>query len=265
MTLPRLAEVVTQTFRSFTSSTISERLFGNSLEDWWQEYTQTLEESAYTGKVQTAFFITTFAAMGRLSKIDGRIHESEISLASKVMDHLKLDAEQKKLAIRLFNEGKQSDFNLDTVLNRFYRICNHRVSVIQVFIEIQLQTAFADGAMNEKEESLLKRMCKRLDVSQSIYKRIERRVRKNKFGSEQSHHIQPVTPMSLSQACAVLGVSRWAKKDDIKQAYRRLLSQCHPDKLIAQGATEDELEEATDKVQEIKRAYEIVSKAKKIR
>ena len=43
------------------------------------------------------------------------------------------------------------------------------------------------------------------------------------------------------------------------------MSQSHPDKLIAQGATDDELEEATDKVQEIKRAYEIVSKAKKIR
>jgi DnaJ like chaperone protein len=262
--MPRLAEVVTQTFRSFSPGSLSDRLFGNTIEDWWHEYAQTLEATAYTGKVQTAFFITTFAAMGRISKIDGRIHESEIGLANKVMDHLKLDASQKKLAIRLFNEGKQSDFNLDTVLNRFHRLCGHRVSVIQVFIEIQLQTAFADGAMNEKEESLLKSMCKRLDISDIIYKRIERRVRKNKYG-DQAPHVQPPRPMSLSEACTVLDISRWAKKEDIKKAYRRLLSQFHPDKLIAQHATEDELEEATDKVQEVKRAYDIVSRAKKIR
>lgn len=263
--MPRLAEVVTQTFRSFTPEALSERLFGDSLDDWWQENTQILEASSYTGAVQSAFFITTFAAMGRLAKIDGRVQESEITLASKVMDHLKLNADQKRLAIRLFNEGKQSDFNLDTVLNRFYRQCKHRVSVIQIFIEIQLQTAFADGAINQQEETLLQRMCKRLEVSESIYTRIERRVRKKNLTGEKIPQVKSAKPMSLSAACSLLGVSRWASKEDIKQAYRKLMSQYHPDKLIAQGVAEDELEEATEKVQDIKRAYEIVCKAKKIR
>ena len=63
----------------------------------------------------------------------------------------------------------------------------------------------------------------------------------------------------------ILKVNQNASDTEIKKAYRRLMSQSHPDKLISQGATEDELEEATDKVQEIQRAYEIVSKSKKIR
>lgn len=263
--MPRLAKVVSQTIRSLNPEALTERLFGDRLENWWHEYDQLLEESSYKGGVQTAFFITTFAAMGRLAKIDGRIHEAEINLASKVMQHLKLDTEQKKLAIRLFNDGKQSDFNLDVVLNRFYRQCKHRVSVLQIFIEIQLQTAFADGAINEKEQALLKKMCKRLDVSESIFNRIERRVRKKNLTGETIPRANPPKAMSLSKACSMLEVSRWSSKEDIKKAYRRLMGKYHPDRMIARGAPEDELEEATEFVQDIKRAYEIVSKAKKIR
>jgi len=263
--VPRLAEVVSQTIRSLNPEALTERLFGDRLESWWQEHTRLLEESAYQGGVQTAFFITTFAAMGRLAKIDGRIKESEINLAAKVMDHLKLDTAQKKLAIRLFNDGKQSDFNLDIVLNRFYRQCKHRVSVLQIFIEIQLQTAFADGALNDKEQTLLKKMCKRLDVSESIFNRIERRVRKKNLTGEVIPRVKPAKAMSLSRACTLLNVSRWSSREDIKKAYRRLMGQYHPDKMIARGVAEDEMEEATEFVQDIKRAYEIVSKAKKIR
>ncbi|MCW9013589.1 MAG: co-chaperone DjlA [Gammaproteobacteria bacterium] len=262
--MARFAEVVTQTFRSFTPEALSERLFGDSLDDWWQEYVTTLEKSDYTGQVQTAFFITTFAAMGRLAKVDGRIHEKEIALANSVMDHLKLDPGQKRLAIRLFNEGKQSDFNLDTVLNRFFRLCRHRVSVLQIFIEIQLQAAFADGALTEKEETLLSRMCKRLDVSHSIYGRIERRVRTDKLGQNYQPATRRQQPMSLADACELLNVTRWTSRQDIKQAYRRKMSQHHPDKMLANGAPQADVDAATEMVQEIKQAYEILCKAKKI-
>lgn len=263
--MARLAEVVTQTFRSFTADALSARLFGDSLDSWWQEYTGDLENSSYSGQVQTAFFITTFAAMGRLSKIDGPVCKAEINLAGSVMDHLKLTVEQRKLAIRLFNEGKQSDFNLDTVLNRFYRLCQHRVSVLQVFIEIQLQLAYSDGALNAKEESMLQRMSKRLGIISSIYNRIERRVRNNHSSGVSLGQKATPKAMSLSDACELLGVSRWTGKEDIKQAYRRMMSQYHPDKMIARKATDDELEQATEVVQDIKRAYEIIRKAKKIR
>ena len=264
--MPRLSQVVSQTIRSLNPEALTERFFGDRLEGWWQEYARLLKESAYQGgNVQSAFFIATFSAMGRMAKVDGRIHESEINLASRVMDHLKLDATQRRLAIRLFNDGKQSDFNLDVVLSRFYRHCQHRVSVLQIFIEIQLQTAFSDGATNDKEKALLKRMCKRLDVSESIFNRIVRRVRKNNFTGEAMPQVKPAKAMSLSKAYSLLEVSRWASKDDVKKAYRRLLSQHHPDKIIAKGATEDELEDATYLIQDIKRAYEIVSRSKKIR
>ena len=260
--MAKLAEVVTQTFRTITPDAISERLFKDPLDSWWQEHRETLLESHYTGEVQIAFFIASFTAMGKVAKVDGRIQESEVALASSVMEHMKLDADQKRLAIRLFNEGKRSDFNLDLVLNRFHRLCRHRASVLQVFMEIQCQMAYADGRMVEKERVLLKRIGKRIDISESIYLRIERRVRNESSRVSQPSETQK--PMSLSSACQLLGVSRWTPRQEIKQAYRRLVSQVHPDKLHARGASAIELAEATQKMQSIKQAYEVVLRSRKI-
>lgn len=258
--MPRLAEVMTQTFRSFTPEAITERL-SRHLDSWWQEYSHSLQDTAYAGTVQTAFFIATFSSMGRLAKVDGRIQESEINMAGSIMDSLKLTVDQKKLAIRLFNEGKQSDFNLDMVLSRFVRLARHRVSVLQIFMEIQLRMALADNAINDIERDLLQRMCKRLDISKAIFQRIERRVDRNADAAPKE---TASVPMSLTDACVLLQVSRRANENEIKQSYRRLLNQYHPDKMLARGSSEQEIRLGTQKVHDIKNAYEIIRKAKKL-
>jgi len=263
--LPRLADVVTQTFRSISPDALSERLFRDPLEHWWKDYQQRLENTGYEGPVQMAFFIATFAAMGHVAKCDGRVKDVEIELATQVMDHLKLDAAQKRLAVRLFNEGKYSDFALDTLIWRFNRQCRHRVSVLQVFIEIQLQMAYADNSINQRETRLIKHMCKRLDVSDSIYTRIERRVRAEKKARHQPVGSATTKVFSLADAYELLGISRWANQEQIKQAYRRMMNQYHPDKLLARGASDVEVIEAQDITQDIKRAYELLVKSSRLR
>jgi len=263
--LPRLADVVSQTIRSISPEALSERLFKDPLARWWQTYQQKLKSSGYDGEVQGAFFIASFAAMGHVAKCDGRIKGVEIELATQVMDHLKLNAEQKQLAIRLFNEGKHEDFTLDTLLWRFKRQCGHRVSVVQVFVEIQLKMAYADASLNEKEIKIIKRMCKRLDVSESIYTRIERRVRAEKKAANQPLTSGPKKVFSLVDAYDMLGLTRWANQDQIKQAYRRMMSQFHPDKMVARGASDVEVIEAHDIVHDIQCAYEVLLKSKRMR
>ncbi len=260
--MTRLADVVTKTFRSITPDALSERIFKDPLARWWPTYQQKLEASGYDGAVQAGFFIASFAAMGHIAKCDGRVKSVEIELATQVMDHLKLSAEQKQLAIRLFNEGKHRDFALDTLLWRFKRECGHRVSVLQVFIEIQLKMAYADASLNEKEIKIIKSMCKRLDVSESIYTRIERRVRAEKKVANQPLASAPKKIISLADAYEILGINRWADQGQIKQAYRRMLAKFHPDKLVARGAPEVEVIEAHDIVHDIKYAYEMLVKVK---
>ena len=67
---------------------------------------------------------------------------------------------------------------------------------------------------------------------------------------------------SLADAYTALGTTESASDRDVKQAYRRLMSQYHPDKLIAEGMPEDMVKMATERTQEVQNAWEQVRKAR---
>jgi DnaJ like chaperone protein len=60
----------------------------------------------------------------------------------------------------------------------------------------------------------------------------------------------------------VLGVAEKATDAEVKRAYRRLLSQHHPDKLVSKGLPEEMMKLAAQKTHEIRQAYEIVTEAR---
>ena len=128
-------------------------------------------------RVQTAFFTATFSVMGSVAKADGRVSSEEIRMAESVMAQMSLDAAMRKTAISLFHQGKSADFDLDAVLEQFSRECHGRRTLIGMFIEIQLQAAYADGRLDAAEERLLREICSRLGVSEFEYRRLERMVR----------------------------------------------------------------------------------------
>ena len=64
----------------------------------------------------------------------------------------------------------------------------------------------------------------------------------------------------LKNAYAALGVSETDSDKALKSAYRKLMSQNHPDKLIARGVPEDMIKIATEKAQDISGAYDLIRK-----
>jgi DnaJ like chaperone protein len=67
---------------------------------------------------------------------------------------------------------------------------------------------------------------------------------------------------SLEDAYSALGVDRTIGDKELKRAYRKLMSQNHPDKLIAKGVPEDMIKLATARAQEIQAAYEMIKKTR---
>lgn len=216
-------------------------------------------------RVQTVFFTTTFSVMGHLAKADGRVSPDEIRLAEAVMSQMSLTQEMRQTAIRLFNEGKASDFPLDDVIEQFRQECHRRQTLIQMFMEIQIQAAFADGQMDRQEEAVLLHICHLLRISEFTYRLLVQRVRAEAhFTGAGAGRRAPSQPrgLSLEDAYAILNVSASATDNEVKRAYRRLISQHHPDKLVSKGLPEEMMKVAAKKTDEIKKAYERIKEAR---
>ena len=219
------------------------------------------EESLEPGeqeRVQTAFFTTTFSIMGHLAKVDGSVSRTEIDVAEAVMAKMDLDAEMRRTAIRLFNQGKQTDFPLNEVLEQFRLECHRRSILTQMFIEILLQAAYADGAMNPAEERLLLHICRQMGISEFLFRQLERMIQAERhFSGRTGRRAEAVSPgPALKDAYAILNIPPSASDAEVKRAYRRQTNLHHPDKLVAKGLPEEMMKIAAEKTHEIRQAYE---------
>lgn len=215
-------------------------------------------------RVQTAFFTASFAVMGHIAKADGKVSRDEITLAETVMDHMRLSPEMRKTAIRLFHEGKAEDFDLDAVLEQFRRECHRRRHLLQMFLEIQLHAAYADGSIDAAERRILDRIRERLGFSRHAFEHLENLVKSARTftGAGAGPGAAPPSRDRLAEAYKVLDVAEEASDAEVKKAYRRLMNQHHPDKLVAKGLPEEMIEMATEKSQEIRAAYDTVMESR---
>ena len=215
-----------------------------------------------TERVQAVFFTATFSIMGYLAKADGRVSEQEIHTARHVMSQMRLSEEQKAAAMHLFNEGKQADFPFEDVLEQFRRECARRTNLLQMFLEIMISTAMADGVLHANEQKLLYQISDHLHYPRKFFDRLLSMVQ----GQQQyAHSAQGAGRVSLDDAYAVLGVDKSATDAEIKKAYRRLMNQHHPDKLVSKGLPEEMMTIAKEKTQEIKAAYEDIKQSRGMR
>jgi DnaJ like chaperone protein len=210
---------------------------------------------------QRAFFTATFSVMGHIAKADGRVSENEIQTVRAFMAHMNLDTQQQHAAIELFNRGKEPDFNLDETLARFRAECRGRFDLLSMFVEFQLHVALADGPMHPAERQVFARMCAVLGFSEFQLRRLEAFIlaRRGFHGQGQA---APSRVDDLAAAYQTLGVAPSAKDAEVKTAYRRLMKENHPDKLVARGLPEAMLKLAEEKVQQINVAYEAIKESR---
>ena len=214
-------------------------------------------------RTQAAFFTATFSVMGHIAKADGQVSKQEIQMAEQVFMQMKFDANQRAAAIELFNQGRRDDFDLDGVLDQLRRECGRKITLIQMFMQIQLQAAYADGRKDPAEEEILVKICNRLGYPVAMLAQLEALL----FAQQRQYSntgYQHPTQSDLDNAYAVLGVKENISDGEVKKAYRRLMAQNHPDKLISKGLPEEMIEVATEKSKQIQKAYDLIKKSRKL-
>lgn len=207
------------------------------------------------GGVHPAFFTATFQVMGCVAVVDDPLNRREFAAVRNAMVQMGLNSAQERLAIELLHEGMQPDFDLDTTLRHFCGEFRRCYKAIQLFIEIQLAVAYADGRPNAAERELLLYICDRLQFPRFHFDLLD-----DTFYTRYGGRIP--SRSSITGAYAVLGLKASATELEIKSAYRRLLNRHHPDKLIARQASEEALKVATERTWRIMAAYERIRTAR---
>ncbi len=234
--------------------------FGHNFDRGMRSLGDTDRQGGAQDRIQAAFFTATFSVMGYIAKADGKVTQDEIKLAESVMHHLGLPAEMRKSARKLFNEGKSRNFPIDEVLDQFRQESKRRTTLIQMFLEIQLQAAYADGIMHPAEKKVLTHICGRLGVPLAQLDRLEEMLKAG-FGRAGYQPAQS-KQTSIEDAYAMLALDKSVSDSELKKAYRRLMSQHHPDKLVSRGLPDEMIADATEKTQQIKSAYDTIREAR---
>ena len=196
-----------------------------------------------------------FGLAGAIAKSDGRVSEPEIAATEKLIARLQLSPVQRGEAIARFKEGKRQDFSLDPAIADLRAWCRGRRDRAYILLDLLLEIVFAEGALTPEKLAIVRRLCAALGVHEQELAALAA-MRGYGFGyggGYRQSQPPPGTPPG-KDPYAVLGLSRDASEREIKTAYRRLISQHHPDKL---GDVPDELRRrAGERAREINIAYE---------
>ena len=209
---------------------------------------------------QTVFLETMFISMGKLAKADGQISAGEIAHAEAFMQQLGMTADHRMRAIDLFKQGAAPAFDIGPTYDRFMAICGHTSQLRQVLLVYLIVMALTDGHFHPEEEVLLGNIASRLGYDDAAFKHLVDMV------LNQSHFRagKPDTAAALDDAYKALGVTKENTDQEIKRAYRKLMSQYHPDKLIGQGLPKDMIDVATEQAKEIQLAHDLIQKTRNI-
>lgn len=207
---------------------------------------------------QSVFIETVFILMGKLAKADGHVSRDEIAHVEDFMQKLGMSPEHRQVAIALFKQGTAPDFDIKPKLNEFMTVCGHTNSLKQMLLVYLIVMALSDGYLDATEESLLSDVAFNLGYDQFAFKQLLEMV------LNQSHFAggQVTSANALDDAYKALGVTKESSDQEIKRAYRKLISQYHPDKLMGQGVPEDMIAVATAQSQEVQTAYDLIKKSR---
>ncbi len=215
-----------------------------------------------TGKQREQLFAETlFMLLGTMAKADGHISQEEVDQTEQLIKEHQMTAEGRTKAIDLFKKGSASDFDYKAQVTKFMAVCGKTHDLKQMLLVYLIVMAMSDGNIDQSEEKLLQNIAQELGFNAQVFRQIMASVISQSHFSGADGQKQ-ASPSMLADAYKALGVTKDDTDKDIKRAYRKLMSQYHPDKLMGQGLPKDMIDVGTKKAQEIQVAYDLIQESR---
>lgn len=190
---------------------------------------------------RVAFTIAVIVLGAKMAKADGQVTRDEVEAFKSAF---RIPPEDVGKVAQIFDRAKQESSGFEPYARQLKEIFADQPAVLEELLGALFQIAKADGVYHEKEREFLRRVAGIFGFDESTFQRIEA----NLTGSE------------ATDPYAVLGLPRGAPDAEVKAAYRRLIREHHPDRLIAEGMPQEFVDVANDKLAAINGAYEKIRK-----
>ncbi len=199
------------------------------------------------------------ALLAKVAKADGRVSELEAQLIKHTLDDIsntfENSAEVRQGLKDIYDREKEDFSNTLKIAQKYQDLTRFAYVKRKTLLGFLLNLAFIDGEFSPHEQMICEDIAKALGVKDADYKNLVSTFEKlhtNKAGQE----------LSLKDACGILGVSENDNLSVIKKKYRSLVKRNHPDILMGQGKSEEDIKQATQNLQKINEAYELIKKLK---
>ncbi|WP_456408673.1 TerB family tellurite resistance protein [Caldithrix abyssi] len=193
---------------------------------------------------QFLFYVTLTSLAAKMAKVDGVVSKEEIHVFDRFLkEDLKLTTEERKIVAQIFNNAKNSPDDPMAYARQFRQMIGHQPEIMQEMIHLLFRIAMADGRYLPAEENFIRQVAEIFGLSPIEFEQI-----------------RALFVKVNHQAYQVLGITPEASVDEIKSAYKKMVNQYHPDRLMSKGIPEDFIQLANEKMIEINSAYEQIRK-----
>ena len=205
-----------------------------------------------TKKTAVAGAQVQFMLLGYLAKLNGRVVPEHIQQARMEMRKLGLDGYPYQAAIAAFNQGKGMELK---ALRRGLQGSFRQELAAEQLLLSAWRLVWAQGRASREQYQALKQCAAWLAVGTERLLQLEQQVKPK---------TRPVSGMRVrlserDRALQLLGLKPPIDEFSvIRQAYRRLLSEHHPDRLIGAGASEEQVQRANEQTRALHDAYSVL-------
>lgn len=201
-----------------------------------------------------------FFFLGYIAKAEGRVSEVDIRYAEGLIKALKLSQRQRRRAIRWFQQGKSVD-QLPSLRGLSLRMTQRFWPTPALVVAICLCHASQLLGRPTKPrryrcEDAIDQIGLPVTVSDDIFDSYA-----SKVWTRYAENL--AQPVSYEQACELLGVTRRDPLEVIKRAYKKKVSNCHPDKLAQRQLSIEEVGLAKERLLRYQQAWELVKRRHK--